>query len=111
MSYFAYDPTVEKQLLRDPRMATMLGTYAEAGAEHARDDAPSGHAHRGLHYRDSIHAIVGVDGRGPFGRVLSVDFAAHLVEFGSVNNPTYAPLRRGVEATGLRVTDRGKRAA
>jgi hypothetical protein len=111
MSDFTYNPAVEKQLLRDPNMAQMLATYAEAGAENARADAPTGHRHRGLHYRDSIHAAVGVDGRGPFGRVFSVDFAAHLVEFGSVHNPAYAPLRRGVEATGLRVTDRGKRAA
>jgi hypothetical protein len=26
----------------------------------------------------------------------------HLVEFGSVNNPAYSPLRRGVVAAGLR---------
>ncbi len=111
MSTFVYNPQIEREILRDPHMMTVLGTYAEAGAEHARADAPTGHRHRGLHYRDSIRAVVGVDGRGPYGRVFSVDFAAHLVEFGSVNNPVYAPLRRGVEATGLRVTDRGKRAA
>lgn len=30
--------------------------------------------------------------------------AAHIIEFGSVNNPAYAPLRRGAIAAGLRFT-------
>jgi hypothetical protein len=34
--------------------------------------------------------------------VIAADPFWHLVEFGSVNNPPYAPLRRGVIAAGLR---------
>lgn len=35
-------------------------------------------------------------------RVVSRDNFTHLIEFGSVNNPAYAPIRRGVREAGLR---------
>lgn len=50
--------------------------------------------------------------RRPGGAVVTVhstDFAAHLVEFGSINNPAYAPFRRGAAALGLRLRDGGGR--
>lgn len=36
-------------------------------------------------------------------RVVAEDFGWHWVEFGSSNNPPYAPLRRGIRAAGLRL--------
>lgn len=44
-----------------------------------------------------------VDGR----RLLTTDFAGHLIEWGSINNPPYAPLRKAVEAVGARFRDDG----
>lgn len=38
-------------------------------------------------------------------RIRIGDFAWHLVEYGSVNNPPYAPIRRGLRAAGLRFDD------
>ncbi len=35
--------------------------------------------------------------------VVASDFAWHWVEFGSVNNPPYAPFRRGLRAAGIRL--------
>jgi hypothetical protein len=32
----------------------------------------------------------------------------HIIEFGSVNNPAYAPLRKAVAATGMRYQDGGR---
>lgn len=40
-------------------------------------------------------------------RVEVRDWAWHLVEWGSVNNPPYAPVRRGVIMSGLRFADEG----
>lgn len=37
--------------------------------------------------------------------VVSSDPFAHLIEFGSINNPPYAPFRRGIGAAGLRFDD------
>lgn len=41
-------------------------------------------------------------------RVGNRDFAAHLVEWGSIHNEPYAPLRRGVAAAGLRLHEAPK---
>lgn len=43
-----------------------------------------------------------VDGRVLLG---NTDIAAHLIEFGSINNVPHAPLRRGVRAAGLRLIE------
>lgn len=48
-------------------------------------------------YADLI--VAGEDEEGAY--VASTDFAGHIVEFGSVNNEAYAPLRRGVISAGL----------
>jgi len=41
------------------------------------------------------------------GTVYSTDPGAPYIEFGSVNNPPFAPLRRGVDGTGVIVTNDG----
>lgn len=60
--------------------------------------APAGGPARG--YRESItvdqHAETKVGSTDPF---------AHLIEYGSVNNPPYAPLRRAVRNLGLKVKE------
>lgn len=38
-------------------------------------------------------------------RVISTDRFWHLIEFGSVNSPAYAPFRRGIRAAGLRLDE------
>lgn len=52
-------------------------------------------------YADSIEAFDDGQRVG----ITSTDFAAHLVEYGSANNPPYAPLRRGATAAGLRLKE------
>lgn len=41
-------------------------------------------------------------------RLTNLDYAGHLIEWGSVNNPPHAPLRRGVQAGGLRLDENPK---
>jgi hypothetical protein len=41
--------------------------------------------------------------------VYSTDFAASIIEFGSMNNPPYRPLTLGATNLGLEVKDTGKR--
>jgi hypothetical protein len=38
-------------------------------------------------------------------RVVNTDHGGHLIEWGSVNNPPYAPLRRAVHSVGLRLVE------
>lgn len=68
--------------LRTRKVAAAVRTYAAGFAE-------TGYYAR--HIRVIGNSVVSTD---PFG---------HLVEFGSVNNIAYAPLRRGVLAAGLRL--------
>lgn len=86
------------QLERDPAYRQLRRHAARAAAGAARAIAPVG---RTGDYQDSI------DDReyGDEVVVESTDPFAHLVEFGSVNNPAYAPLRRGVRAAGLDLRD------
>lgn len=41
-------------------------------------------------------------------RVYTIDIAGHLIEWGSVNNPAYAPFRRAVRSLGLRLQESPK---
>ena len=56
---------------------------------------------------DTIHGYV-ITKTPTTRRVGNTDFFFHLTEFGSVNNPAYAPLRRGVRAAGLRLDEAAK---
>jgi|VirMetMinimDraft_7_1064189.scaffolds.fasta_scaffold93106_2 hypothetical protein len=40
--------------------------------------------------------------------VTDTDFGAHLDEYGSVNNPAYAPMRTAVRAAGFRLSEESK---
>lgn len=49
------------------------------------------------------------DPKGLRVRVYSTDWAAHLVEYGSANNPAYSPFRRAASSLGLRLLGGGTR--
>lgn len=57
--------------------------------------------------RGSRDAIVAQENEGRV-EVANTDHGAHLDEWGSKNNPPYAPLRRGVEAAGYRLEESSK---
>lgn len=46
---------------------------------------------------------------GPRKTVYSTDWFAHGVEYGSINNPAYAPFRRAVASLGLALKGGGER--
>lgn len=72
--------------------------WGNAIKENAELVAPEG---RSGQYHDSLE----VDDDGSVG---TTDPFGHLVEWGSVNNPIYAPIRRGVQAAGLRLSEEEK---
>jgi hypothetical protein len=105
---FEYRRQVERELAAGTAMADRLARLAERAAEAARGHAPE----RTGHYVDSIQASSGVidtdDGPTAVGRVLSDDFKAAWIEFGTVDTPVFAPLRKGTEQIGLSVTNAKK---
>lgn len=57
-------------------------------------------------YRDGIESTSGIDGGKGIGRVNANDWKSHFVEFGTSDTPTFAPLRKAAERSGLRVIDK-----
>lgn len=101
---FEYLESGVKDLANDPKFVDGTSkTAANLVASAARQLAPPGGPARG--YKGRIRTTVEVDAKGRiFGRVHADDIAAHIVEWGSVNNPAYAPLRRAAEQLGLKLT-------
>ncbi len=90
---FRPNPRLEQEILALPGVRAHLAAAAQQVAGRVRQVAP----HRTGDYAASIE----VDGT----TVGSTDAAAVPIEFGSQNNPVYAPLRRGVLAAGLTFKD------
>jgi Bacteriophage HK97-gp10, putative tail-component len=98
---FVLNPAAGDELAASQRCRDGLREIGEQYAAAVRAAAPveSGD------YRDSVEVV----DRGGVVSVVLSDLAAHLVEFGSVNNQPYAPVRRAALAIGLRLIDRYQR--
>jgi len=94
MARFVLNRHLERDLERELAYKRGLHEKAEEAARNAKAVAP---VLTGA-YRDSIQATE--EGGEVF--VVAKDWKANFIEFGTVNNPPKAPLRRGVQAAGLR---------
>lgn len=72
-----------------------MRTITSTAAGHVKDAAPV----KSGTYRSKIRTF----SDGARTGIAAHDIASHLIEFGSVKNPAYAPMRRGVRAAGLRL--------
>lgn len=79
-------------------MKNLMGDVTRRGAQSVRQSSPR---RTGAFARSIVTGVV-LEPDGWHARIGSDDPFWHLVEFGSANNPTYAPLRRGVERAGIR---------
>jgi hypothetical protein len=92
----------ERELVRDRELGATLLTVATAAADAARSFAPA----RTGHYRDSLHAELDLTMEGYAAFVVSDDFKAVWIEFGTGEpkpTPAFQPMRRGAESAGLRL--------
>jgi hypothetical protein len=101
MAKFIPNRNFQKQLVREAAYQRGLMNKAEDAAQAAKSFAPV----RTGAYRDSIKAHR--DAEDVY--VSAFDFKANWIEFGSVNNPPSAPLRRGVAAAGLKLRASSRR--
>lgn len=93
---------VRSQLIRQPGMQKMLREATDAVKDAAERETPIGDTGDAIHgYKTVMFPTRG--------RVINTDFFFHLIEWGSVNNPAYAPMRRGVRRAGLRLEIDAKR--
>lgn len=89
---FVPEPGFEQQLREMPEMLRARKAVADQVVSEAEAAAPE----RSGRYKRSLRGVID----GDQVRAESDDPAAHLVEFGSINNEAYAPLRRGAERVG-----------
>lgn len=101
MGRYAPNPKFLDTLAVSPTMRRTVEQATKAVKRNVSQSAPRA---TGYYARRIVSGVVPTDD-GWVGRVGSEDPFWHLVEFGSVNNPAYAPLRRGLEKT-LRRTRR-----
>lgn len=102
MARFVPNPSFERQAKRDPDMRAMLRRRAGKAANEAE--------RIGKGFADSYKATVEDTAEGVRIEANTDGInAASWAEFGSQNNPAYAPLRRGTEAVGMRSAGGRKR--
>lgn len=96
-----FNSRLGEEIGRDPGLKQALAPAARDALAGAKRFAPHG---KTGDYEGSLQAVW-INGRWV---LLTTDFAGSLVEFGSINNPAYAPLRRGVRSAGLRVEEHSR---
>lgn len=95
---FKANPRFVEELEEQDETKDALVDAAEDAAKHVR-------AHQIMRRKDA--QPIEVDDSGDTPRLVNTDHGAHLDEWGSANNPPYAPLRTGVRAAGLRLDESG----
>lgn len=115
---FVPDPEGIAILAESPGMIDSMKVFADLAAMNTMNLVPvgeeTGSDARWGHYHDQVEVDVGIDSTpivglpGPHAvaRVNAMKFTAHWLEFGTINMPAKAPLRRGAEMAGLRVIDK-----
>lgn len=95
---FRPNPHFDREFSRTAGARAHMHKRAQAVKRFAIGAAPRGAT-------DDYAASIDVVERGAKTYVRTNDFAGHMVEFGSVNNPPYAPIRKGARAAGLRLDE------
>ena len=93
MTTFKRNVTFVEQMEADPEFMLGMAKIAGAVARDVRMHAP----------RNSGHYAGSIETEGS--TVFTTDVGAVPIEFGSINNPAYAPFRSAVLASGLRLED------
>jgi len=90
---FSRNVAFTEEMEHDPEFMLGIAKVAGALARDVRMQAP----------RNSGHYVGSIEAEGS--TVFTTDVGAVPIEFGSVNNPAYAPFRSAVLAAGLRLED------
>lgn len=93
-------PSFFAELAAEKLLQAAAVSELERAADAARAAAPVDAGD----YRDSIRVEPVEDG-DTIGRIVSDDYKAHWIEWGTVHHAPKAPLRRGVKAAGLRLRE------
>ena len=95
MTTFRRNPAFRQQMETDPEFMLGMAKIAGAVARDVRTQATG--------FRNSGRFASSIESEGA--TVFTTDVGAIPIEFGSVNNPAYAPFRSAILASGLRYED------
>lgn len=98
---FRPNPRLRRELGRSPGVRRAVTDIAQGAAVHIRFATPRGPGPDG----GAAAASIRVTQTAESVQIQSTDPFWHLIEWGSVNNPVYAPMRRGIRAAGLRLDE------
>ena len=104
--FYVPNPGFSTEIMRERDFMDGLKRAAEGAARHAENFA-RGHGAPWMPRAGADNLIEVVEDGGNV-YISNTDHGGHLLEFGSKNNPPHAPLRRGVQAAGLRFIDEGR---
>lgn len=105
MTAFRKNPRLDAELAKSADVHAKVVAGAQAMARHA---AVIARADAQAPWMPSGGRTIVVQADANEVRVVNTDYGGHLQEFGSKNNPPYAPLRRGARAAGLHLKENGK---
>lgn len=94
------NPKLEEELLGEREFVEALKQSAAPLASSVRSAMPVGSTGRA---KESVKVVSG--GRASVAVAITDPFG-HLIEWGSIKNPAYAPLRRGARNAGFRLAER-----
>lgn len=98
MAFFIPDPNFAKQAEDSEEYRAGLADAAQGAAQTAESLA-----HAIMPRDSSVQIVIEQTSDGVF--IVNRAYGAWIDEVGSINNPPYAPLRRGVQAAGLRLAE------
>lgn len=101
---FRRNPAFNAELRASPQFKLGLRAEARVAMRFANDIATRAHLPwmpRPGHRHNPV--VVEADPTGIM--LVNTDYAGDMAEFGSVNNPAHAPLRRGARMAGLRLRE------
>lgn len=99
-----YEPD-ERGMLEVAFLAGLRAYTANVAGQYAQAVAGAWPRHTGAGARSVHPGETGQDRDGAYSTVATRAWWWHFVEFGSINNPPYAPFRRAAQALGLRWED------
>lgn len=108
MAKFRRNPGFEAQLRATPGYRRAVADAAEPARDRAERFAEAAGGPWMPRRKSGTNKTIIIDVSGPTPRIVNIDHAGHLLEWGSKNNPPHAPLRRGVRAAGLRLSEHDK---
>jgi hypothetical protein len=93
-------PGGSRRLVHEPQAVAVLGQAAKHVTGAIDDAIPVVTGSYKAHF--DLGLDVQLDLGGAAARITITEPRWHIIEHGSVKNPPYAPIRRGVDAAGLR---------